>query len=125
MEELLVTSDQLKTATSWSADGRFVFFQSVDPQTSNDLWVVPMSGDRTPSAFLKTPFRETRGVFSPDGRWVAYHSNESGRNEIYVRSFVPPGAVGTATGEAGASGRCPRRAASFRPGGPTAKSCTT
>jgi Tol biopolymer transport system component len=100
-EELLVTSNQLKTPTSWSADGRFVLFQSADPQTSNDLWVVPMSGDRTPSTLLKTPFRETRGVFSPDGRWVVYYSNESGRNEIYVRSFVSPGAAGTATGEAG------------------------
>jgi hypothetical protein len=49
-----------------------------------------MVGDHTPSVFLKTPFREAYGAFSPDGRWVAYHSNESGRNEVYVRPFVPP-----------------------------------
>jgi eukaryotic-like serine/threonine-protein kinase len=68
---------------------------SNDPQTNADLWVVPMVGEPTPSVFLKTPFREAYGAFSPDGRWVAYHSNESGRNEIYVRRFVPPDATGT------------------------------
>ena len=66
-----------------------------DPQTNTDLWVVQMTGDRTPSVFLKTPFREAYGAFSPDGRWVAYHSNESGRMEIYVRPFVPPGTAST------------------------------
>jgi hypothetical protein len=59
-----------------------------------------MAGDRTPSVFLKTPFRENWGAFSPDGRWVAYHSNESGRDEIYVRPFVPPAAASTAAGAA-------------------------
>ena len=52
-----------------------------------------LTGNSTPSVFLKTPFKETRGAFSPDGRWVAYQSNESGRDEIYVRPFVPPGAA--------------------------------
>jgi Tol biopolymer transport system component len=73
----------------------------LDPQTNGDLWVVPMAGDRTPSVFLKTPFTELWGAFSPDGRWVAYQSNESGRMEIYVRPFVPPGAAGTAAGATG------------------------
>jgi len=91
MEELLVASDGVKTPSSWSADGRFVLFHSTDPKTSSDLWVVPMAGDRKPSVFLKTPAREVWGAFSPDGRWVAYHSNESGRAEVYVRPFVPPG----------------------------------
>jgi Tol biopolymer transport system component len=96
VEERLVTSDQAKNATSWSADGRFLLYQSNDPQTSFDLWVRPMAGNHTPSVFLKTPFQERHGAFSPDGRWVAYMSNESGRMEIYVRPFVPPGAAGTA-----------------------------
>ena len=97
-----MASDQIKTPSSWSPDGRFLLFHSTDPQTSTDLWVMPMVGDRTrPSVFLKTPFREAYGVFSPDGRWVAYMSNESGRVEIYVRPFVPPGAAGTAAGAAG------------------------
>ena len=93
-EERFVASDQLKAPSSWSADGRFLLYLSVDPQTIGDLWVVPMVGDRTPSVFLKTAFRVAYGAFSPDGRWVAYQSNESGRSEIYVRPFVPPGAAG-------------------------------
>jgi len=60
-----------------------------------------MVGDRTPSVFLETPYLETYGAFSPDGRWVAYQSDESGRPDIYVRPFVPPGAAGTAAGAAG------------------------
>jgi Tol biopolymer transport system component len=101
VEERLVASDQQKTATSWSADGRFLLSNSNDPQTDADLWVVPMVGDHTPSVFLKTPFREWLGAFSFDGRWVAYQSNESGRSEIYVRPFVPPVAAGPAAGAAG------------------------
>ncbi len=101
--EPLVVSEQFKAPSSWSADGRFLLYASIDPQTGADLWVLPMEGDRTPWVFLKTPFREVGGVFSPDGRWVAYHSNESGRPEVYVRPFVPPGATGTSAD--GGSGR--------------------
>jgi Tol biopolymer transport system component len=100
VEERFVASDQLKAPTSWSADGRFLLYLSIDPQTIGDLWVVPMVGDRTPSVFLKTRFRVAYGAFSPDGRWVAYQSSESGRTEIYVRPFVPPGAAGTGAGAA-------------------------
>ena len=81
--------------------------------------------------FLKTPFAEVVGAFSPDGRWVAYQqTNESGGSEIYVRPFVPPspqasadepGTAG-ATVPAGASGRCPRPVASFPSGDLTARS---
>ena len=94
-EELLFASEQQKTPTSLSADGRFVLYQSLDLETSGDLWVLPLEGDRTPSVFLRTPFREAWGSFSPDGRWVAYQSNESGRPEVYVRPFIPPGSTGT------------------------------
>jgi Tol biopolymer transport system component len=93
-EERLLTSDQLKQAYSWSADGRFLLYNSSDAQTNTDLWVVPMAGNHTPSVFLKTPFREMAGVFSPDGRWVAFMSNESGRQEIYVRPFAGTSAAG-------------------------------
>ncbi|MEQ1731003.1 MAG: hypothetical protein ABL982_21755, partial [Vicinamibacterales bacterium] len=58
-------------------------------------------GDRTPGVFLKTPFNERQGQFSPDGRWVAYQSNESGRDEIYVRSFAGPAASGAGAPAAG------------------------
>ena len=100
-EARIVASNQVKTPESWSADGHFLLYRSIDPQTSLDLWVLPMVGDRTPSVFLKTPFREGYGAFSPDGRWVAYESNESGQNEIYVRPFVPPAAAGTLSAPAG------------------------
>jgi serine/threonine protein kinase len=90
-EELLLASDQSTTAKTWSADGRYLLYQSIDPESNSDLWVLPMQGDPTPWPFLRTPFREAYGAFSPDGRWVAYHSNESGRPEVYVLPFVPPG----------------------------------
>lgn len=92
VEAPLVVTSQAKATTSWSADGRFVLYMSNAPESQSDLWVIPMTGERKPFVFLKTPFREAYGVFSPDGRWVAYDSNESGRYEIYVRSFVAPNA---------------------------------
>jgi Tol biopolymer transport system component len=90
-EQLLLASGHTGAPSSWSPDGRFVLMTGSDPQTNADLWVVPMLGARAPSVFLKSPFLEAWGVFSPDGRWVAYESNESGRFEIYVRPFHPPG----------------------------------
>ncbi len=94
-EELLVESLQLKVASGWSPDGRFVLYNSTDPQTARDLWVLPTEGDRKPWVFLKTGFEERNGQFSPDGRWVAYMSNESGRNEIYIRPFAAAAASGS------------------------------
>jgi Tol biopolymer transport system component len=91
-DELLVESPRLKTPNSWSSDGRFLLFQvSDDPDTSYDLWVLPLFGDRKPFVFLNQPYEERTGQFSPDGHWVAYVSNESGRHEIYVRPFPGPG----------------------------------
>jgi len=103
VEEQVLSIDQTVAASSWSEDGRFLLYMSLDPKTNSDLWVLPMTGnaeERKPFVFLKAPFREAYGTFSPDGRWVAYHSNESGRNEIYVRPFVPPGATRTAAAAA-------------------------
>ena len=84
-----------------SADGRFLLYLSIDPQTNADLWVLPMTGDRKPSVIAKTPFREVWPVFSPDGRWIAYQSHESGRPEVYVRGFVAPGETADAAKTAG------------------------
>ncbi len=90
-ETRLAPTDQQKTPLSWTRDGRFLLFQNVtDPVTSVDLWVLPMSAGRTPWAFLETRFTERGGVFSPDGRWVAYHSDESGQPEVYVQPFTGP-----------------------------------
>ena len=101
-EERLVASPQLKVPTDWSADGRFLLYFSPNPETDKrvallsnaDLWVLPLEGDRTPWVFSKTPSQERWGTFSPDGRWVAYQSDESGRDEIYIRPFAGPAASG-------------------------------
>ena len=86
-EELLLESAQDKTAYDWSRDGRYLLYSSLDPQTSRDIWVLPMQGDRRPFVFVNTRFDERAAQFSPDGHWVAYISNESGRFEVYVRPF--------------------------------------
>ena len=86
-EELLLTSDVLIGPHSWSPDGRFILYTRTDPKTRADVWVLPLDGDRQPFVFLQTPFIEGRARFSPDGRWIAYVSNEQGRNEVYVQTF--------------------------------------
>jgi len=90
-DELLLESDQHKLPADWSSDGRFLLFGSADPETGQDLWVLPVSGDKKPFPFLKTSFEERDGQFSTDGKWIAYRSNESGRFEIYVQPFPGPG----------------------------------
>jgi len=104
-EDLLLASPHTKMPADWSTDDRFLLYQSNDPQTGRDLWVLPMEGDRTPWAFLKTPFNEHAGKFSPDGRWVAYMSDESGSSEIYVRPFGGPFDPSTGSGSSRASSR--------------------
>jgi Tol biopolymer transport system component len=94
-DELLLKSDQDKIPNNWSRDGRFLLFTSNDPKTNADIWVLPLEGDRKPSPVLRTEFNEGQAAFSPDGRWVAYTSLESGGPEVYVRPFSPPGAAGS------------------------------
>jgi Tol biopolymer transport system component len=87
-EEVLLKSEHIDIPEDWSADGRFILFRDLDPKTGADLWVLPMTGDATkPQPYLRSPFSESQGRFSPNGRWVAYASDESGRNEVYVQSF--------------------------------------
>jgi eukaryotic-like serine/threonine-protein kinase len=74
-------------ATDWSRDNRYVIYQIPGTKTGQDLWITPQFGDRKPFPYLQSEFNEQAGVFSPDGRWIAYVSNESGRDEIYVQSF--------------------------------------
>jgi Tol biopolymer transport system component len=91
-EELLLSTAQGLVPRDWSPDGRFVLFDSAgDPKTGTDLWVLPTSGERKPISFLQTPFNESDGHFSPDGKWVAYVSNENGSEQVYVAPFPGPG----------------------------------
>ena len=88
--ELLFQSENTKVPNSWSSDGRFLLYWS--SRDNGDLMLLPLSGgDRKPVSFLSTPFTEMQGAFSPDGKWIAYQSSESGRYEIYVRPFPGPG----------------------------------
>jgi serine/threonine protein kinase len=90
-EELLLESAQDDIPTDWSPDGRFILYQSRSPERVWDIRVLPLQGERKPFIFLKTDFNELRGRFSPDGHWIAYTSDESGRYEIHVRPFPGPG----------------------------------
>jgi Tol biopolymer transport system component len=90
-EELIFQSSGDKFPSDWSRDGKYVLYYTVDPKTKADLWMVPMSGEHKPTPFLRTEFNETNALFSPDGRWVAYNSDESGTPETYVRPFLPAG----------------------------------
>jgi eukaryotic-like serine/threonine-protein kinase len=67
------------------------------PVPPNKIWLLPLGGgaDRKPVLVEHSQFNEANGRFSPDGRWIAYHSDESGRYEIYVRPFDPSSAMGT------------------------------
>jgi len=76
---------------SWSPDGQTLSLIEVNPETGFDLWVMSVK-DHNPTPFLGTRFNESVPRFSPDGHWLTYLSNESGRNEIYVRPFPGPGA---------------------------------
>jgi Tol biopolymer transport system component len=89
-EDILFESPQGKIPCDWSPDGRFFLYYVPDPKSGTDLWVLPMD-TRKPYLFLKTDANELWGQFSPDGHWVAYQSNETGRYEIYVRAFPAQG----------------------------------
>jgi Tol biopolymer transport system component len=86
----LAADQQPNFPLSWSPDGRSILYRTTGGETGGDLFVLPAAGG-TPYAFANTPFREMTGQFSPDGRWVAYTSDESGRVEVYVVPFPGPG----------------------------------
>jgi len=75
---------------SWSPDGRFVLYARADARTGTDLWVVPLNGERRPTIAVQAAQDQRGGEFSPDGHWLAYESNESGRFEVYVQPWPMP-----------------------------------
>jgi serine/threonine-protein kinase len=105
----LTESKNVQYPASWHPSGKFLAFGEASPGTGSHLMILPMEGDEAsgwkpgkPTVFLNSPFAEIEPMFSPDGRWLAYFSNESGRNEVYVRPFPGPGGkwqISTSGGE--------------------------
>ncbi|MFI5184643.1 MAG: protein kinase [Vicinamibacteria bacterium] len=85
--ELLLESAEDKFVTDWTRDGAYVVFSSRGKDTTWDLWAMPTAGGHKPFPLRKTKFSELNGSVSPDGRFLAYQSNESGRVEVYVQEF--------------------------------------
>ena len=95
-EERLTEGPNWKAPLDWSRDGKYLLYRERAPKTDQDVWALPLEGDRKPIPIAQTPFVENTGQISPDGKWVAYSSNESGRGEVYVRAS--PWAEGAAGG---------------------------
>jgi serine/threonine protein kinase/WD40 repeat protein len=89
--EPLLRDGLSKDPMSWSPDGRFLVYRVTGPSRTNDLWVLPIFGDRKPYPLVATPFDENYARFSPNGHWLAYASDESGRSEVYVTAFPSGG----------------------------------
>ncbi len=91
-EEPLTSGPSAKNITDWSADGRWILYTEWrDSSMNGDIWVLPLNDGGKPVPAMQTRFRESGGRFSPDSKWIAYESNESGRDEVYVQSFPPTG----------------------------------
>ncbi len=103
-EQLLLGGEGNKEPDRWSADGRYLLFDYFGKKTqAYDIWALPLFGDRKPFPVVQSPGTDYYGMFSPDGKWVAYVSDESGRGEIYVVPFPGPGGKWQVT-TGGASG---------------------
>jgi serine/threonine protein kinase/Tol biopolymer transport system component len=93
-EVQLTSGGNPKYPTDWSRDGKYLAYTDTDPKTGQDIWVLPLAGDNggKPIPIARGPIVERNGVFSPDGKWIAYDSFDSGRSEIWVQPFPPTGA---------------------------------
>jgi DNA-binding winged helix-turn-helix (wHTH) protein/Tol biopolymer transport system component len=90
-ERLVLKSPFLKEPTDWSPDGRYILYDNYDNTNTSrsqpDIWVLPLDGARRPSPYQASPFTRWAGRFSPDGRWIAFVADETGRPEVYVQAF--------------------------------------
>ncbi|MBI4417903.1 MAG: PD40 domain-containing protein, partial [Ignavibacteriales bacterium] len=90
-DEVLIESRNRLDVTDWSPDGTVLCITRRGEPTQADIWIHPLTGEKKMWEFVKTAYRESDGRFSPDGRWVAYTSDETGRSEIYLRPYPGPG----------------------------------
>jgi serine/threonine-protein kinase len=103
--EVLYRSEaEFNNPMSWSPDGRVISIESPGRETGWDVWALPVDGDRKPTALVRGQFNEGGGWFSPDGRWLAYYSDETGGNQIYVQPYPAHGARSVVPGSASRSG---------------------
>lgn len=86
-ESRLLPWNNSTTVTDWSNNDAFIAFTSWDPANNSDIWILPLQARGKPFPYLQTKSNENRAKFSPDSRWIAYASNESGREEVYVQAF--------------------------------------
>jgi dipeptidyl aminopeptidase/acylaminoacyl peptidase len=90
--ELLTNVGSMQSPESWSPDGAtLAFTQMDDPERGSDIYTLSLDGNHTPHALLRTKFSEGSPKFSPDGKWLAYSTNESGRPEVRAMTFPGPG----------------------------------
>ncbi|MCI0612653.1 hypothetical protein L0244_06660, partial [bacterium] len=87
VDELLLEAEYAVWPNDWSRDGKYIVYEENDPKMRSDLWILPMVGDRKPVEFLKGEFNESQAQISPDSKWIAYSSDESGKSEVYVQTF--------------------------------------
>jgi dipeptidyl aminopeptidase/acylaminoacyl peptidase len=85
------TDDAFKMVYAWSGDGRCIVFGTQNAATKHDIWLLPLEGDRKPVPYLRGPSFEYAARVSPNGRWLAYSSDETGQYEVYVQTFPRPG----------------------------------
>jgi Tol biopolymer transport system component len=90
-EELLREASTAMAPDDWSPDGRLILYREFSPQTNNDLWLLPLDGDKKPFPFLQTTADEPRARFSPDGHLIGYLTNEFGSFDTYVQTFPASG----------------------------------
>jgi Tol biopolymer transport system component len=87
-EELLNKGETPLRPSDWSRDGHYLFLSAIDPKTKSDIWVMPLSGDKKPFPYLNQDYNENSPRLSPNGQWLAYQSDKSGRYEVYVDTFT-------------------------------------
>jgi eukaryotic-like serine/threonine-protein kinase len=90
-ERTMMASPGYSVPHDWSGDGRVLLYSTLDVQTQSDIWALPLTGDRKPIRVVQSRFDDVQEQFSPDGRLIAYASNESGRYEVYVLPYPPGG----------------------------------